>query len=216
VINVSDEENQDGKKKTLRVEVDRSPEIERLRKENEAITNELKEKRAILEQQALAELEKSRTEIMDMAKIGKLSDEQLAEIEEKLSDPKQVESIKMMVKMISNQIEKVKTDLPKRKIPDGKSSIIPPSKGQEFEDKKTVIAELYRIARDPKSGATTEQKRDAEEKITELWRSFMKNDKSRQLKSIVDMTICPDCRHSNTSPVGASVITCEKCGRQYR
>jgi ribosomal protein S13 len=213
VINVSDEENQDGKKK-IRIEVDRSPEVERLRKENEAIASELKEKRAILEAQAMEALEKDKKEIMDMARIGKLTDEQLADIEEKLQDPTQVKSIKMLVSMISNQIEKVKTDL-KRKIPDGKAPIIPPH-GEEFEDKKTVIAELYRTARDPKAGATAEQKRDAEEKITELWRSFMKNDKSRQLKSIVDMTICPDCSHSNTSPVGASVITCEKCGRQYR
>jgi hypothetical protein len=215
VINVSEDENQE-KKKTLKIEVDRSPEIQRIQKEKEALERELKAKTDILDAQAAQALQKSRDEIMEMAKIGKLTEEQLSEIEAKLEDPRQVESIKMMVKMISDQVEKVKTDLPKRKIPDGKSSIIPPSKGQEFEDKKTVIAELYRTARDPKSGATAEQKRDAEEKITELWRSFMKNPKSRELKSIVDVTICPDCRHSNTSPVGASVITCEKCGRQYR
>jgi len=211
------EENENENKKKIRIEVDRSPEIERIKLERDAFERELIEKRAILEAQALAELEKSRTEIMDMAKIGKLSDDQLAEIEQKLEDPKQVESIKMMVKMISDSVEKVKTELPKKKIPDGKTSIIPPNKsGQQFETESEVITSLYFTAYDPKAGATAEQKRDAIDKINQLWTTMLKNPVSRQPRKIIDVSACPQCGHVNESPRGSIVITCEKCKNQYK
>jgi hypothetical protein len=213
----NEEESQDGKKR-ITVAIDRSPEIERLRKENEAIASELKEKRAILEQQAMEQLEKHKTEIMDMARIGKLTDDQLAEIEEKLQDPKQVESIRMLVKIISDQVEKVKTDLPKRKIPDGKTSIIPPSTG-EPKDYRELINGLYQTAYG--RGATAEQKKDATEKIDQLWKSFLGNKtkvgmKFEDLGNVLDITICPSCGWANESRKGSVIITCAKCGLDYK
>jgi len=211
-------ENDDGqeKKKTIRVEVDRSPEIEQLRLEKEALAQELTEKRAILEKQALTEIEKSKTEIMDMARIGKLTDEQLAEIEEKLQDPKNVEPIRKMVEIIKDNIEKVKNDIPKLKIPYGKASLTAPTgKGTEnFSDEKELISELYKTASD--RSKTPEERKDAQDHIDILWKSLLKNPNKRTVGKSVDVSMCPQCNNVNESARGQSKITCGKCGFEYK
>lgn len=218
----NEEENQDGKRK-LRIEVDRSPELEKLRNEKNALESELQEKKAILEAQAMTQLEKDRTEIMDMAKIGKLTDEQIAEIQEKLEDPKQLESIKMMVKIISDSVEKVKTDLTKKKdAPSGKASLTASKgNGTNYETKAELINDLYFRAYDTKAHVSAEEKEDAKQKIDQLWKSFMGNKTktsmpTEELAKVLDITMCPSCGWANESRKNAVKVKCTKCGLEYK
>lgn len=217
---------EDVKKKGFRVEVDRSPEVERERLEKEKAEQKVKdleakltEKDAILGQQALDAMEKRKTEIMDMARKGKLTDDQIAEIEEKMTDPKAVESIYTMVKIISDNVSAVKKELPR--IPSGKASITPPRhEGEDYDSEKELIADLYRKAYDPKARATTtmEERAEAVEKINQLWSSLLKNPTKTSNKRIFDLSECPQCGFVNETlrNKAETEITCAKCGMKYK
>jgi hypothetical protein len=164
------------------------------------IENELKEKRAILEQQALAELEKVKAEILDMAKKGKLTDEQINEIEAKLEKPQNVTLVKDLVTMMVSTIKETPPP-PKEppKTPSGKAPIIPPTSGggDEFNTSREIIDDIYRKIQFP-TQYTKEEVEEAKKNRDKLLTAMIKGKSWEQLRAGQGMKTfkirnCPNC-----------------------
>jgi len=213
------------KKITHRVEISRDPEIDSLQQElakakadleaskklsvdekktledeKKRIEDELKEKKAILEQQALTQLEKERSDIMELAKKSKLSDEQISDIEKKLEDPKSVGIVRDLITMLSSTTKEVVP--PKKPDPSGKAPITPPPSGEGgegFETKRAMIDELYKRAYYFPQEYTKEQVEDAKKKIETLLRSMIGGKSWKQMQEgerlpTFKIMECPKCR----------------------
>lgn len=208
----------------IKVEVKRDPEVDALHEELERvkaelkstkdatvtekqtleeakkkIEDELREKTAILEQQALAAIEKEKTDILEMAKDGKLTDEQINEIETKLEKPQNIGLVKDFVTMlVSATKETPPTKEPPKTPPSGKAPITPPtSGGDEFTTSREVIDDVYRKIQFPDK-YTKEEVDDAKKKRDQLLTSMIKGKSWEQLKSgqrisAYKIIACPNC-----------------------
>lgn len=227
----------------IKVSVDRSKEVDALHEELEGIKAELKaakdaseaekktlsdektrietelaEKKAILEQQALAAIEKEKTDILELAKKGKLTDEQINEIEVKLEKPQNVGLVKDFVTMLVSAAEK-QTPPPKEKeppkTPSGKAPITPPSSGgDEFATSREVIDDIYRKVQNPRN-YTKEEVEEAKKKRDQLLTSLIAGKAWSDLKagqrlsqSKIKITECPMCKGTI---VGEVPETCPYC-----
>jgi len=219
-------EQPDEKKVVHRVEISRQPEIDSLQAElqktrteleaskklsvdekkvledeKKRIEDELKEKRAILEAQALKQLEEERNSIMELAKKSKLSDEQISDIEKKLEDPKSVGIVKDLITMLASSTKETPPEK-KKEIPSGKAPITPPPSGEAgegFETKQAMVDELYRRAYYFPNQYTKEQVEDAKKKIETLLRSMIGGKSWKQMQEgerlpAFKMMECPKCR----------------------
>lgn len=218
-------EQPDEKKIVHKIEISRQPEIDSLQaelqkakteletskklsvdekkvleEEKKRIEDELKEKRAILEAQALSQLEKERNDIMELAKKSKLTEEQISDIEKKLEDPKSVGVIKDLITMLASNVKETPPDK-KKETPSGKAPIIPPSSGEVgegFETKQAVVDELYKRAYYFPNQYTKEQVEDAKKKIETLLRSMITGKSWKQMQEgerlpAFKMMECPKC-----------------------
>jgi len=213
------------KKVVHRVEISRQPEIDSLQAElakvkadldaskklsvdektafegeKKRIEDELKEKKAILEAQALTQLEKERNDIMELVKKSKLSDDQISDIEKKLEDPKNIGIVKDLITMLASSMETPATP-PKKPDPSGKAPITPPPKegGEGFESKRAVVDELYRRAYYFPQEYSKEEVEDAKKKIETLLRSMIGGKSWKQMQEgerlpVFKMMECPKCR----------------------
>ena len=223
---VEEPEQPDEKKVVHRVEISRQPEIDSLQAElqktkteleaskklgvdekkiledeKKRIEDELKEKRAILEAQALKQLEEERNSIMELAKKSKLTEEQISDIEKKLEDPKSVGIVKDLITMLVSSTKETPLEGKKKETPSGKASIVPPSSGEAgegFETKQAVVDELYKRAYYFPNQYTKEQVEDAKKKIETLLRSMITGKSWKQMQEgerlpAFKMMECPKC-----------------------
>lgn len=183
--------------------------------EKKRIEDELAEKKAILEQQALAAIEKEKADILDLAKQGKLSDEQINEIEAKLEKPQNIGLVKDFVTMLVSTIAKEKPpekELPKTS-PSGKAPITPPtSGGDEFTTSRELIDDIYRKIQYP-TQYTKEEVEEAKKKRDQLLTSLIKGKSWEQLKagqrlSPFKIMNCPNC---SGTIIGQIPDTCPYC-----
>ena len=232
----------------VKVEIDRSPEVEAIRKEaddarkaletatkkaeedkkqfdvdkktledaKKKINDELEEKKGILAQQALTEFEKEKASIMDLVKDSKLTEDQKAEIETKIQDPKSLATIKSLLGMMVTAIQEPAATPEKKKEPTGKATITPPidNTGKEhFEDKVAMIDELYKRAYDHPELYTSQEVADAKFKIDTLFKTLIGSKSWSQLKAGQNLPIqqimsCPKC---NRTFVGELPQKCPTC-----
>ncbi len=251
--------------KVTKVTIDRSPELEALRKEKDdalkaagdkataleaekkaladekaaleaekkRISDELEEKKNVLAQQALAEFEKEKTAIMEMLKDSKLTDEQKAEIEEKLQTPKNLEVVKSLITMMADAIKPPASGGSgeggegagagdggsKPPAPKGKAPFIPPTGAEQFEDKVAMVDELYRRAYYEPHLYTKEQVEEAKKKIDTLFQTLIGSKSWKQLKEgneiprhLVKMQACPKCGRTF---IGELPPKCPTCGFNF-
>jgi len=99
---------------------------QKLADEKTAIEEELTEKKAILEKQALEAFEKEKKEILELAKSSNLSDEQMADIDERLTTPEKLEMVKALITMLAPKQDKTDAGDADKKPPSGKAPITPP------------------------------------------------------------------------------------------
>lgn len=218
-------EQPDEKKVIHKIEINRNPEIDSLQAElqkakteleaskklgadekkvleedKKRIEDELKEKRAILEQQALKQLEAEKNDIMELAKKSKLTEEQISDIEKKLEDPKSVGIVKDMITMLASTVKETPPEK-KKEVPSGKAPIVPPPTGEGgegFETRRAVVDELYRRAYYSPHEYTPEQVEDAKKKIETLLRSMITGKSWKQIQEgerlpAFKMLDCPKC-----------------------
>ena len=168
-----------------------------------AAETELKEKKAILEQQALTEFENEKKKILDLIKDSRLTEDQKAEIEEKLESPKNLEIVKSLVSMMAAAIKEPEVTVDKgKKPPAGKSTFVPPPEAETFEDKVAMIDELYRRAYYQPQLYTKQQVEEAKAKIDTLFRTLIGSKSWKQLRE-----------GQNIPP--QQIMSCPKCGRTY-
>lgn len=194
-------------------------EKEELLAAKEKLEQDLKEKTAILEQQALDDFEKEKKALLDMASKSKLTKEQLEEIEKKLSTPKNLEVVKgimeMMISAITPPPEEEK-DKKKEKIPPptGKAPFAPPTDAETFKDKVAMVDELYDRAYYHKDKYTPEQTADAKRKIDTLFQSLIKSPswdamRKGEIIPLPKIMACPKC---GVTIIGEPADKCENCG----
>lgn len=232
----------------IKVDINRDPEIEAIRSELEktklekqkieeqslsdkkrleeakvAAEKELEEKKAILEQQALQEFDKEKSTILNSVKESRLTDEQKAEIEEKLQDPKNLEIVKslvtMMVESIKSEEEEKKAleEKAQKKAPTGKAPFIPQdTSAEQFESPVAMVDELYKRAYEQPHLYTKQQQEDAKKKIDGLFNSLINGKSWSQLREgekipshKLNIQACPKC---NRTFIGELPPKCPTCG----
>lgn len=202
-------------------------EEEKQKLEDEKVTTveELTEKKAILEKQALEAFEKDKKEIMELAKSGSLSDEQLAEIEEKLSSPKNLSIVKGLITMLAPKKDGdgegdkgTGEGTNEKKPPAGKATFTPPKDAKQYENPEALIGELYHkgyYATD----VTLQERNDAREKIDKLFEALIGGKAWAQMKAgysgsgserfpEAKITECPRCKEI----IVGEPLRCPKCG----
>jgi len=189
-------------------------EKQKLEDEKTATNEVLAEKKAILEKQALEQFEADKKEIMELAKDGSLTDEQMAEIEERLASPKNLEIVKGLITMlVPKVVAKVEGETKDgKKPPQGKAPFTPPKDAKEFANPEELIGSLYNKAYyDPK--ATIQQKKEAVEKIDKLFTSLIEGKAWAQLKS--GLGRYPEAKISECPRCGEIILgepdKCPKC-----
>lgn len=237
-------------KKTRKIQIDvtRDPEIEALQKElaelktkqesdnkawqekektlteeKKGIEEELTEKKNILEKQALEKFEVEKAAILKLCLDSGLDEDKIAEIEEKLAKPKNLELVKGLVNMlISVKAPPApvqndgKGERPTKK-PQGKSTFTPPADAKTYEDERTMINELYKRVKNEKGQFTVQEQREAINMKTKLLDTLLKSKSWQQLRegiSIGKHTImnCPKCGYTI---IGKVPDRCPKCNFNF-
>lgn len=244
--NANDEENDEsGKTRKIRVDVTMTKEMkdiqeqlriaknelesvttkstaekEQLLGDKEKIETELKEKTAILEQQALDEFEREKKTLLELASKSKLTKEQVDEIEKKLSTPKNLEVVKgimeMMLSAITSPPEEKEKDKEKKPPapPSGKATFTVPDGSETFANNVAMIDELYDRAYYHKDKYTPEQVSDAKRKIDTIFQSLISGPSWDAMKKgekipLPKIMACPKC---GTTIIGELEDKCAKCG----
>ena len=199
-------------KRKIQIKVDRSPEIEALRKElmeekekTERIGEELSEKKALIEQRALETFEKEKQEVLDLVS----TQEQKEFVEANLQSPSDLEKMKAMVSLLTSENPK-----PNRKIPSGKPIYKPQEGEKQYDNVREMIDDLYNKAYEDKN-ATRAEKEEAERKINKLWKTFIGSKswlslrKGRGRYPLGEIIACPYCGKTYYEDLP---VTCEKRG----
>jgi tRNA G10 N-methylase Trm11 len=166
------------KKIVHRVEVDRTPEIDSLHSENA----ELKSK---LELAALAEVERLKE---DLAKQYP----QAKSLVSSCGTPQQIEDLK------SNLKDSYGTG---KRTPSGKASLTRQSSGEEFEDQRALVDEMY-------SKAYDKTRTD----VTEAERKEAKNNVEKMVESMITGKSWSQLQRQQI-PLNTNLIACPKCGK---
>jgi DNA-directed RNA polymerase subunit RPC12/RpoP len=164
---------------THRIEVNRNPEIDSLHKE-------LAEKEAIIELAALSKIEEEKAKLK----------EKYSEYAEEIDGLSGLEIDKFKLKMFDKPEDK-----PKRPNPSGKASLTPQSNGEEFEDQRAMVDELYSIAYDRSRNTTEAQRNEAIKKINILVESMFSGKSWKQMQ------------RQKITPEVMNYRTCPKCGK---
>ena len=197
---------------------------QKLEDEKTKIQEELTEKQAILEKQALEAFEEEKKQILELAKNSKLSDDQMAEIEERLTTPEKLETVKALITMLSpepdGEGQGEKSD--DKKPPSGKAPIsTPPERrtdGEVFDDPESLMASLYWKAYYAKDNEVTVQERaEALRKINKLFQDLIGGKAWKQLKDgerlpEIKVTQCPKC----FDIIVGTPDKCPKCGHDLQ
>lgn len=190
---------------------------QKLEDEKVKIQEELTEKQAILEKQALEAFDKEKKELLELARGRSLSDEQMAEIEEKLTTPERLEMVKSLVAMLAPKLPEEKPLEAEKKLPSGKATLVPPERkgdSEVFADPEALIADLYYKAYYAREGEVTVQERkQAIDKINKLFGALIGGKAWKQLRGGERMpankiTECPHCHEI----IVGTPATCPKCG----
>jgi len=191
--------------KAKQLEEEREAEKLKLEDEKKAIREELEEKQVILEKQALEAFEKEKAEVIAMAKERELSDEQMAGIEERLTDPEKLEMVKSLIGMLAPKAEIKPIEDLEKKPPTGKATIIiPVRKGTStaYDTPEKLMTDLYYKAYYARDGEVTIQERaDARKKIDQLFKALIEGKAWGQMKTgerrlpNQKVTFCPRCHN---------------------
>lgn len=206
-------------------QIDEEREAEKLKLEDEkkAIKEELEEKQAILEKQALEAFEKEKAGVIAMAKDRELSDEQMAGIEERLTDPEKLEMVKTLIGMLAPKAEIKPPDELVDKPPAGKAPITaPPTRkgGSEvYDTPEKLMTDLYWKGYYAKDGEVTVQERaDARKKIDQLFGALIEGKAWAQLRGgekrlpNQKVTFCPRCHDI----IVGTPEKCPSCGHDLQ
>jgi len=202
--------------KLERERVEREEREQKLEDEKTKIQEELTEKQAILEKQALEAFDKEKKELLELARGRSLSDEQMAEIEEKLTTPERLEMVKSLVAMLAPKPEVTPLEAEK-KPPSGKATLVSPSRkgdSEVFADPEALISNLYYKAYYAREGEVTVQERkQAIDKINKLFNALIGGKAWKQMRSgerlpANKVTECPHCHEI----IVGTPATCPKCG----
>lgn len=177
---------------------------QKMEDEKTTIQEQLDEKQAILEKQALEAFEKDKNELLMLAKNSNLTDEQMADIEERLTTPEKLEMVKGLITMLVPKTEEKDTvgKGEEKKIPEGKATITQLERrgdSKVYESPEALISDLYwkaYYARD--NQVTVQERRDARDKITQLLNDMIGGKGWKELKEGVRMpegkiSYCPKC-----------------------
>jgi len=180
--------------KKIKVNIDRSPEVEAIRAEKEAVEQELAEKKAILEQQALEEFEQLKQRLSE-----KFNDQNILDC----GSPSEVYSY----------IASVNKPQEQKRVPMGKAPMYSSDSGGA-KDYGELLDQLYDTAYyNPK--ATPEERQEAKQKIDQLFDSLISGRSWEQLKrskaydAIIKTNVesCPSC--------GKTLISGARCSCGY-
>jgi len=194
---MAENENNEEKKVVLhKVVVDRDPEVDSLHSELEKVKQEKAELQAMLVQAALKATEDKKEEL-------KKKYPQAVEAIDLLNSPQDIDELAERLKQKHSHIIA------------GKSSLTPRGSGEEFEDQRALVDNLYHTAYfDP--SAKPEQKKEAIEKIGELVTSMFEGKSWNQLKNKkslgkkTEFMACPRC--NATIDLEKSESECYSCG----
>jgi len=196
---------------------EREEKEQKLEAEKTAIQDELTEKQAILEKQALEAFEKEKKELLEIARSRNLSDEQMADIEERLTTPERLEMVKGLVAMLAPKPVEDNPSETDKKPPSGKATLTPPARkgdSEVFADPEALISKLYWTAYYAREGEVTVQERKkAVDKINKLFNALIGGKAWKQMRSGERMpankiTECPHCHEI----IVGTPDTCPKCG----
>lgn len=235
------------KSKKIEIKVDRDPEIDALQKElaeqnakyeaekkkweeerektvgeKQVLEEELGEKKAVIEKAAMEAFEKKKLSILEICKTSGLSEEQIEEIQGKLTSPKEIDTVESLVNILSTQAQALTdktgegdegaTPQSDKKPPAGKPVFTPPKGAKEYEDVRSMVDGLYETAY-YNPDATMEEKKEAQKKIDQLWQSFIGGKSWSSLREgkrfpTGQVTQCPKCGEVF---VGTPPEKCPKC-----
>lgn len=174
-------ENDKEKKLVHKIAIDRNPEIDSLHQE-------LYEKNAIIENASLQKLSEEKEKLKE--KYGEYSEE--------IDGLSGSEIDKFKLRMFDKQ----QNEKPKQHAPYGKSSLTRQPSGEEFEDQRAMIDELYSKAYDKTRTDVSEiERKEAGKKIEKLIQSMIEGKSWGQLQR---QKLTPQMRHW---------ISCPKCGK---
>lgn len=237
------------KPRKIEIKVDREPEIDALQKElaekkaifdaerkkweeekekavgeKQVLEEELTEKRSVIEKAALEAFEKEKTVIIEVCKTSGLTEEQIEEIQGKLTSPKEIDTVKTLVNILSTQanVEKEpkvddKAAAGEKKPPAGKPVFKSPKGAKEYENIRAMVDSLYNTAYyNPE--ATVEEKDEALKKIDQLWDAFITGKSWKSLREgkrfpTGQVSQCPRC---GEVIMGTPPDKCPKCGHNLK
>jgi rubrerythrin len=192
------EENEEYGVKKIKVNIDRSPEVEAIRQEKEAVEAELEEKKSILEANALEEFEEHKRKLAEQ-----FNDENIKDF----GSPKE----------LYEYIASLTSDKPPQKpVPHGKAPMFSAETGAGSSTE--LLDDLYDKAYVNSSKYDKETVEDAKQKINTLWESLLSSRSWSQLReggthkieqhklsscpqcgfTLVDRSDCPNCGYDPT------------------
>jgi len=208
--------------KLEREKVEREEKEQKLADEKLKIEEELAEKQAILEKQALESFEKEKKSLLEFAKERKLTDEQMADIEERLTTPEKLEMVKSLVNMLAPKAPE-KLEPEKKTPPTGKATITSPvtrkAGSEEYDSPEALISDLYYKAYYARDGeVTVQERRKALKKIDGLFKAliggkaWMQLRKNEQRMPNQKVTFCPHCHNV----IVGTPDKCPHCGHDLQ
>jgi hypothetical protein len=193
---MSENDNEEKKVVLHKVVVDRDPETDSLHEELARVKQEKAELQAMLVQATLKASEDRKEEL-------KKKYPQAIEAIDIIENPQDLDTLAERLKQKHSHIVA------------GKSTLGLPSNGEDFESQRAMVDSLYRTAYyDPEK--TPKEKKEAEDKIKELYGSLIEGrswNQLRQGKSMgkrTEFQACPKC--NATIDLNAGEISCYACG----
>jgi len=182
-----------------------------LAEKQEGITGELKEKTDVLEKQALEKFEAEKAAILKLCQDSGLGEDKIAEVEEKLAKPANLEIVKGLVNMMVALKPKEtpdpkegkgegKGDKPKKAKVKGKSTFTPPEGAQGYESERAMIDELYEVAANREKKFTIQEQKAANAKIDALFKTLIGSKSWQQMRAGISIG-----KHT--------IMACPKCGK---
>jgi len=199
-----------------------------LTKEKEGLTGDLKEKTSILEKQALEKFESEKAAILKLCQESGLDEDKIADIEEKLASPKNLEIVKGLVQMLIPPKPAKETPDPKEgkgkdgkpiKKPTvkGKSTFVPPENATKYASDRAMVDEIYRRIRNVGKKYTVQEVNEAKAKRDTLFKTLIGSKSWQQMREGVTIgkhqrMACPKCQDTI---IGKVPDKCGKCGFNF-